>query len=209
MLQKKEKKNDLDEQIIHLLITPPVVTKDLHHHYVNIIKKRQELKLEQQNKLLSAHDSHNDTDNTNNNDIDNDNSNKSQTNNNNSSNKSYNDNDNDNDFIKDGPQLVLYPPVKKQSTEGKVIPLILSSATNLIISFTMTTYPDTDIYPLLIHSNLIHVFDKYGFQTQVKRSTNWAKIKLAIDSNLCPGRHSYRISVEPDYVVIIASVSGV
>lgn len=197
LLNKKERKSDSDKQIIQLLTSPPRVTKTLYNSYlVNLqIKTQSEMNNGHENRTKST-DNH--TEHDPNCDV--------QTTHNNTDTRLMEvlpENDREYDFVDDDddaavgsdtavPQLelVIYPPAKKQSSEGKVVPLILSSASTLIISITIASYPDNaDVYPLLLSSNLIHVLDEFGFQTQVKRSTNWAKIKLIIDPNLCPGRH--------------------
>lgn len=118
------------------------------------------------------------------------------------------DNDDDNSLQhKDGPQLVIWPPTQKQCFHG-AIPLVISSDVELPF-YIGKSISDGDYNKLLVASELIDLLGKLGFQSRISRNPMIGKIRLNIDSNLVPGRHAYQLSIESEYVNLIASdISG-
>lgn len=98
--------------------------------------------------------------------------------------------------------LIFWPPVKQQSCSERLSPLLLSSDENLLICVGSI---DIDIFPLLTWSGLMDVMDVFGFQVQVKRSSLGARLRLGIDPNLCPGRHSYSLQVGQNQILLLAA----
>lgn len=102
------------------------------------------------------------------------------------------------------PLLVFWPPTQYQRRR-KQLPLVLSSANPVLICVAST---DIDIYPLLTWSGLMDTLDRFGLNTQVKRSSAGAKIRLCVDNRIYPGRHRFEIQVNPEQISIIASDSA-
>lgn len=101
------------------------------------------------------------------------------------------------------PLLVLWPPPQRQSfLPGP--PLELSTSSSLLLCVASS---EIDIFPLLTWSGLMDNLDKLGFQAQVKRSAPFAKIRLSINSTICPGSSRYEIVVNSEYASITASDS--
>jgi hypothetical protein len=97
--------------------------------------------------------------------------------------------------------LVLWPPVQRQGSYCPQ-PLVLTSASPVLISVAST---DIEIYPLLTASGLLDALDSCGLQSQVKRSSPSASIRLAIDKNIIPGINRFEIKVTPTVALITAS----
>ena len=102
------------------------------------------------------------------------------------------------------PLLVFWPPTQYQKRR-KLLPLVLSSANPVLICVAST---DIDIYPLLTWSGLMDTLDRFGLNTQVKRSSTGSKIRLCVDNRIYPGRHRFEIQVNPEQISIIASDSA-
>jgi hypothetical protein len=95
--------------------------------------------------------------------------------------------------------LVFWPPVQRQSKPINNHPFVMTSNENLLICLSNT---DIDLFPALTWTGFMDVFDKLGFQVQVKRSAKGAKIRLCINHDICTQRESYSISVNIDQCVI-------
>ena len=113
--------------------------------------------------------------------------------------KSYNN--------KDIPLLVLWPPTRKQIPMGRQQSLMLSSLETVLIYVACDS---VDIFPILKHSGLIDVLERFHLSSQVKRASKESvqgdpKIRFCVDNNLCPGRHSFEIIITSDHISILAS----
>lgn len=97
--------------------------------------------------------------------------------------------------------LVFWPPVKQQF-RNSVKCLEMRSDANLLICVANS---EIDVFPLLTRSGLMDVLDLLGFQAQVKRSSLGAKIRVCVDKNICPARHSYELQVRPQQLVLVGS----
>lgn len=108
------------------------------------------------------------------------------------------------------PLLVLWPPAKRQ-IQSNSDPFILRSSEVIVIHLSCET---ADIYPILRQSGLLEVLEHFKMETTVLQPgrgvTNGAdlvipKIRLCVDSDLCPGRHRFEIEVTSDKVSVLAS----
>eukprot|EP01035_Chromulina_nebulosa_P016828 gene16828-22312_t len=108
-----------------------------------------------------------------------------------------------NEINLDRPQLVLWPPVQVQHYLSNH-PLELNTFENLLICVANV---EIDIFPLLTWSGLMDTLDRIGFTAQVKRSPVDAKIRLNINSYICPKRHHYEISITSKDISITANDS--
>lgn len=91
-------------------------------------------------------------------------------------------------------QLILWPPVQRQTQYSKEDhpPLILSNDSPVVIC---SDSDDIDIYPLLTWSGLIDTLNNLGLQSSVQRAALSGKIRLSIDSIVCPGRQRFEILI--------------
>ena len=108
------------------------------------------------------------------------------------------------------PLLVLWPPAKRQ-IQSNSDPFILRSSEVIVIHLSCET---ADIYPILRQSGLLEVLEHFKMETTVLQPgrgvTNGAdlvipKIRLCVDSDLCPGRHRFEIEVTSDKGSVLAS----
>lgn len=113
------------------------------------------------------------------------------------------------DHEEDGVLLVFWPPVLTQQRQpGRF--LALNNEENLYIALSAAqnissdAHQQPDILSLLSHSGLLDTLDEMGFQVQVKRTAKQAKLRLTIDNNLCPAKHSYQIVVTENSIVLTA-----
>ena len=110
---------------------------------------------------------------------------------------------------KDIPLLVLWPPTRKQIPLGQQQSLMLSSLETVLIYVACDS---VDIFPILKHSGLIDVLERFHLSSQVKRASKESvqgdpKIRFCVDNNLCPGRHSFEIIITSENISILASDS--
>lgn len=115
----------------------------------------------------------------------------------------YDDADNEDEASDSEPLLVFWPPTQRQKRRS-LPPLVLDSANVVLICVASA---EIDIFPLLTWSGLMDTIDRFGLKAQVKRSSPGAKVRLCVDANLCPGRHSFEIQVGPDQACLTASDS--
>jgi hypothetical protein len=102
----------------------------------------------------------------------------------------------------DSKKLVFWPPVQKQSACRLGAELVLRSDQNLLVCVASH---EVDIFPVLTSSGFLDCLDVYGFQVQVKRTALGAKVRLCIDANLCPFRHSYQLTSNQQQLLLVAS----
>lgn len=99
-------------------------------------------------------------------------------------------------------ELLLWPfPQRYEFLEGAGLvldaePLLLCVASKSV-----------DVLPLLTWSGFIDLFAKLHIPVEVQRSPTLAKVRIAIDANLCPGMHRYHIKVSSASASILASDS--
>jgi hypothetical protein len=98
--------------------------------------------------------------------------------------------------------LIFWPPVFKQFRSTSDPPLVLRSDENLLVCICSQ---EVDIFPVLTWSGFLDSMDLFGFQVQVKRTTQGAKIRLCLDTNVCPQRQSYRLICTSKQLQVIAA----
>eukprot|EP00603_Paraphysomonas_imperforata_P008233 CAMPEP_0114423204 /NCGR_PEP_ID=MMETSP0103-20121206/6025_1 /TAXON_ID=37642 ORGANISM="Paraphysomonas imperforata, Strain PA2" /NCGR_SAMPLE_ID=MMETSP0103 /ASSEMBLY_ACC=CAM_ASM_000201 /LENGTH=1099 /DNA_ID=CAMNT_0001591853 /DNA_START=45 /DNA_END=3341 /DNA_ORIENTATION=- len=99
------------------------------------------------------------------------------------------------------PQLILWPPAQRQYQNSIEDPHIVSLDRSLRISC------DADCSHILDSSRLISTLNGVGVQTEVS-SSGWhpgSDLRLCIDSNICPRRHSFELHVESQCIRLIAA----
>lgn len=99
-------------------------------------------------------------------------------------------------------RLVFWPPVQQQAHDPAAAPLQLRSDENLLVCVVNN---EVDIFPVLSASGFLDCMDVYGFQVQVKRTAMGAKVRLVVDVNVCPLRHSYQLTCTHDQLLLVAA----
>jgi hypothetical protein len=93
-------------------------------------------------------------------------------------------------------KIIIWPPAQRQvqySSQSASHPkLLLHSSSPVVIS---TASGGIDIYPLLTWSGLVDTFERLGLSSQVQRGATRAHVKLAINQDICPGRHRFEIRI--------------
>ena len=97
--------------------------------------------------------------------------------------------------------LFLWPfPQRYEFTELE--PLLLPISQPLVLCVLSKT---VDILPLLRGSGFLDLFERLHMAIEVQRLSSAAKVRLAVDSNLCPGINRYLLSVTSTAISITAS----
>lgn len=101
----------------------------------------------------------------------------------------------------ESPQLILWPPAQRQFQYQKKAPHVIGLDHPLLISC------DADFSDILNSSRLISTLDGVGVQTDVQAKGKHAgsHLRLCIDRNVCPARHSFNLHIDHSSIRLIAA----
>jgi hypothetical protein len=101
----------------------------------------------------------------------------------------------------DSPHLILWPPAQRQVQHDSKHPYVIRLDRPLLISC------DGDLSAVLSSTRLISTLTGVGVQTAVQTTGSHAgsHVRLCIDRDICPGRHSFDVHVDHHSIRLIAA----